>query len=98
MLSRVPELDPSVVLRSGATNLQRTVSQATSGQADVVARVLKVYNDAILQAFLVGLVLACVSIIGAVGIEWRTVKHSSKEQPDTCQHEVASTRGSEELR
>ncbi|RJE18500.1 MFS toxin efflux pump [Aspergillus sclerotialis] len=96
MLSQVPELDPSIVLQAGATNLQRTVTQATSGQADVVARVLKVYNDAILQAFLVGLVLACVSVIGAIGVEWRTVK-DSKEQSDTYQGEVESIRESQEL-
>ena len=96
MLSQVPELDPSIVLQAGATNLQRTVTQATSGQADVVARVLKLYNDAILQAFLVSLVLACVSVISAVGVEWRTVKHS-KEQSDTYQGEVESIRESQEL-
>lgn len=88
MLSQVPELDPSVVLQSGATDLQQTVSQATLGQADVVARVLKVYNDAILQTFVVALALACVSIIGAIGVEWRTVKHSSKGQNVTANDQL----------
>ncbi|OQE01714.1 hypothetical protein PENVUL_c041G08133 [Penicillium vulpinum] len=76
MLARVPELDPSIVLESGATDLQQTVRQATSGQANVVACVLEIYNDAIVQTFVVALVLACVSIIGALGVEWRTVKSS----------------------
>lgn len=80
MLSQVPELDPSVILQSGAANLQQTINQATLGQIDIVARVLKVYNDAILQTFVVALALACVSIVGAVGIEWRTVKRSPKRQ------------------
>jgi len=76
MLARVPELDPSIVLESGATDLQQTIRQATSGQANVVAHVLEIYNDAIVQTFVVALVLACVSIIGALGVEWRTVKSS----------------------
>ena len=80
MLSRVPDLDPSIVLESGATDLQQTVRQATSGQADVEVRVLEIYNDAIVQTFVVALALACVSIIGAFGVEWRTVKGSPKEQ------------------
>jgi hypothetical protein len=80
MLSRVPFLDPSMVLESGATDLQQTVRQATSGQADVVVRILEIYNDAIVQKFVVALALACVSIIGALGVEWRTVKGSPKEQ------------------
>lgn len=78
MLSRVPELDPSVIIQSGAANLQQTVSRTTLGRVDIVARVLKVYNDAILQTFVVALALACVSIVGAVGVEWRTVKRSPK--------------------
>ncbi|KAI9040793.1 MDR family MFS transporter [Aspergillus affinis] len=78
MLARVPELDPSIVLESGATDLQQTVRQATSGQANVVARVLEIYNEAIVQTFVVALVLACVSIIGALGVEWRTVKNSPR--------------------
>lgn len=80
MLAKVPELNPAIVLQSGATDLQQIVRQATSSQADVVARVLGVYNDALVQVFLVALVLACISIIGAVGIEWRTVKNPLKIQ------------------
>lgn len=80
MLARVPELDPAIVLQSGATDLQQTVKQASVNQTGVVARVMGVYNDALVQAFLVALVLACISIIGAVGVEWRTVKGPPKEQ------------------
>lgn len=79
MLARVPGLDPSIVIQSGATNLQQTVRQATSGQANVITRVLKVYNDAIVQTFVVALALACVSIIGALGVEWRSVKRLPRE-------------------
>ncbi|KAB8069154.1 MFS transporter [Aspergillus leporis] len=81
MFAQVPELDPSVVLQSGATDLQQTVRQAALDQADkVVTRVLEIYNEAIVQTFIVALALACVSIIGAVGVEWRSVKSSAKEQ------------------
>lgn len=87
MRARVAELDPSVVLQSGATGLQQTVRQAASGQADkAVARVLEIYNDAIVQTFVVALALACVSIIGAVGVEWRTVKSSPKEEKPEQNH------------
>ena len=74
MLALVPGLVPSIVIQSGATDLQQTVRQVTSGQANVINRVLKVYNDAIVQTFVVALALACVSIIGALGVEWRSVK------------------------
>lgn len=75
MIARVPELDPSIILQAGASHLQRTVSEASlSSDGYLVARVLEVYNDAIVQTFIVALALACVSVIGAVGVEWRTVK------------------------
>ncbi|KAE8421401.1 MFS transporter [Aspergillus pseudocaelatus] len=80
MRAQVPELDPSIVLQSGATDLRRTVTQAISGQADtVVAQVLEIYNNAIVQTFVVALALACVAIIGAMGVEWRSVKDKPKE-------------------
>lgn len=71
---RVPEVNPSAVLQSGATELQQTVDAIVAGRSDVVDRVLRVYNHALVQAFLVALILACVSIIGAVGVEWKSVK------------------------
>lgn len=74
MHERVPDVDPSVILQSGATDLQNAVGQAAPGQADVLALVLDVYNDAIVQAFAVALALACISIIGTLGVEFRTVK------------------------
>lgn len=84
MIARVPELDPSIVLQAGATQLQRTVSQASVHPSDdLVARVLGIYNDAVVQTFVVALALACVSIAGAVGVEWRTVKRSPKDQSPT---------------
>lgn len=78
MRDRVPEIEYSVVLQSGATELQQTVRQMVPDQADIVARVLGVYNDAIVQTFVVALALACISVAGAIGVEWRSVKNKPK--------------------
>ncbi|KAF7590928.1 hypothetical protein BBP40_002234 [Aspergillus hancockii] len=48
---------------------RQAVNQASFGEADAVGRVLEVYNDAIAQTFVVALALACVSIIGILGVE-----------------------------
>ncbi|OAQ75031.1 MFS transporter [Purpureocillium lilacinum] len=74
MREQVPDLDPSVVLQAGATELQATVQDAATGQADIMRRVLNVYNDAIVQTFVLALALAAVSILGSLGVEWRSVK------------------------
>jgi hypothetical protein len=73
--ARVSGIDPSVVLRAGATEVQQTVEQVVLDNADeVVALVLEIYNEAIVQTFVLALALACMSIVGAIGVEWRTVK------------------------
>ncbi|KAF9887398.1 hypothetical protein FE257_010253 [Aspergillus nanangensis] len=80
MLARAPELDPSVVIRAGATELQQTVKLAGLKEADAtLAAILEIYNDAIVQTFVLALVLACISIVGAIGVEWRTVKRSPQK-------------------
>jgi hypothetical protein len=40
--------------------------------------VIEVYNAAITRAFVLGAALAAVAIIGALGIEWISVKEKSK--------------------
>ncbi|KAJ6036332.1 MFS transporter [Penicillium herquei] len=81
MLARVRELDPSVVLSAGATELQQTIKNSGVKEADkVLALVLEIYNDAIVQTFVLALALACISIAGALGVEWRTVKRSPQRQ------------------
>lgn len=78
MIARVPELDPSVVLQAGATELQQSVKQSGIKNAEgVLAVVLEIYNDAIIKTFVLALALACISILGAIGVEWRTVKRTS---------------------
>lgn len=75
VFARVPELDPLIVLQTGATELQQTVKQSGLREADkVLAVILEIYNDAIVQTFVLALALACVSIVGAAGVEWRTVR------------------------
>lgn len=64
----VPDLDPDVILRSGATSLQQSVPPA---QLPLVKRA---YNNAITRAFLVATVMAGLTIIGALAVEWKNIK------------------------
>ena len=69
----VPSLDPSIILKTGATSLRTSV-----GSADLPG-VLTAYNDALVQTFYVSLAMACFSIIGSVGMEWKSVKGKKLE-------------------
>lgn len=71
LLEKVPTLDPSIVLRTGATSLKHAID---ADHADLLPDVLFAYNGALTQTFYVSLALAALSIFGAVGIEWKSVK------------------------
>ncbi|KAF2173022.1 hypothetical protein M409DRAFT_62654 [Zasmidium cellare ATCC 36951] len=76
LISSLPELDPSVVTGvlggSGATDLIRNVQSATGGNETIVQTVLEVYNDALTDSFYVAVALACLTLLPALGVEWKT--------------------------
>ena len=73
LTSSVPSLDPSIVLKTGATSLRHAVAPAD------LSAVLSAYNDALTQTYYVSLAMACFSIVGSVGMEWKSVKGKKLE-------------------
>ena len=69
----VPSLDPATILSTGATSLRNAVDSAT------LPGVLSAYNDALAQTYYVSLAMACFSIAGALGMEWKSVKGKKVE-------------------
>ena len=69
----VPGLDPKVVLATGATAIQQTIA---SDQLDGVTRA---YSDALTTTFIVFVAMGTLSIIGALAVEWRSVKGKKVE-------------------
>lgn len=67
-LSGIPNLDPAVIMNTGATALKSVVDP---GYLD---RVLDAYNDALVSSYKVVVILACLSILGALPMEWKSVK------------------------
>ena len=66
--SIVPDLNPELVLNNGATSLQYVIP------TKFLAHVQLAYNNAITDTFYVGVAMAVVSIIGALLLEWKSVK------------------------
>jgi MFS family permease len=73
LIKQVPDLDPQVVISAGATGLRNVVS------AQDYPAVLLAYNDALIKAFQIGLILSCLSAIGAAAVEWKSVKDKKIE-------------------
>ncbi|RHZ46894.1 MDR family MFS transporter [Aspergillus thermomutatus] len=71
-LAGLPGISPQIIQNSGATQLLDHVP-VEDRAASLVA-----YNDSLRVCFQVGLVMACLAIVGGVAMEWRTVK---KKQP-----------------
>lgn len=76
LIKTVPTLDPSIVINTGATELSRAV---TANDPSQLPGVLSAYNNALDQTYYVSVALACLTIFGAVGIEWKSVKGKKLE-------------------
>ncbi|KAI0142253.1 putative MFS aflatoxin efflux pump [Xylariaceae sp. FL1272] len=69
-LSKIQGFDTSTIQGSGATTISNDIPP------ELKQPILIAYNDALRGAFRVGLVLASLTIIGALGMEWKSVKAS----------------------
>lgn len=68
LANNVPILNPSIVLNTGATSLRNAVG------SDSLEGVLFAYNDALTHTYYVSVAMASLSIVGALGMEWKSVK------------------------
>ncbi len=73
LATNVPILDPSIVLKTGATSLRNAVDPGS------LEGVLVAYNDALTNAYYVSVAMAALSIVGALGMEWKSVKGKKTE-------------------
>lgn len=75
-ISKVPGIDALNLQREGATRI-------TDGLNDATKRlVLLAYNASLRKAFICGLILSCIGYLGAVGMEWKSIKRN-KTKTDT---------------
>ncbi|MCJ1377428.1 hypothetical protein MMC17_000523, partial [Xylographa soralifera] len=68
IIATVPSIDPAFVLATGATSLRTAVPSKD------LAGVLLAYNAALDQIFYIAVAMATLSIVGALGMEWKSVK------------------------
>lgn len=64
----VPDLNPAIVLATGATSLADVIPKK------YLAEVIESYNGAIVDTFYVAVAMAVLSSFGAVFMEWKSVK------------------------
>ncbi|KAK5112973.1 hypothetical protein LTR62_003795 [Meristemomyces frigidus] len=69
----VPDLDPALVLATGATSLKTAIP------AKYLAGVQTAYNSSVIDTFYVATAMAVASLLGAVLLEWKSVKGKKME-------------------
>lgn len=75
-LSGIPGVSPKLIQSIGATEFLNRVP------AEDYAVAQEAYNDSLRKCFQVGLIMACLSVLGALSMEWCSVKKNlpSKER------------------
>ncbi|CAI7647354.1 unnamed protein product [Penicillium viridicatum] len=74
-LSGLPGFNSNIVLSGGVTALLDTMP------VDLRDAVLHSYNDALRKVFQVGMVISCLTILGAATLEWKSIK-KGQPKPD----------------
>lgn len=80
-LASIPGINPAQILSEGATELLQGLAPSA------IAPVLSAYNESLRVVLQVGLVMTCLTLLGALALEWRSVK--SKKPQKTDEHNAA---------
>jgi fucose permease len=81
-LEHIGSLDPKQILQGGATDLTRTVPPALQ------SNVLEAYNSSLTKGtFFAALIVACLAVPAALGMEWRSVKDKRDPERTAVQDE-----------
>ena len=75
----IPDFDASSIVQAGATELRGRVS------AEYLPQVLEAYNQALRIVFRAGLAMACLSVLGALPLKWRSIKPPKKPEADVSE-------------
>jgi hypothetical protein len=89
-LSGVQGLDPQVIINTGATDLRKMVP------ADQVSKVVDAYSHSLTRVFLMSAILGAVMILGALAVEWKSIKKAKGPGPDAEEGKACSADGSQE--
>jgi hypothetical protein len=73
--SALPGVNPHAVLSAGATSFRSVVPPS------VLAAVVAMYEQAVQKTFQAALIISCISVVGAVMIEWKSIKGKKRALP-----------------
>lgn len=83
-LKKIPSVNPQVVQNAGATNLREAVSIQS------LPSVILAYDKALTNSYYLAAAFAAFMIVGALGIEWRSVKEKKDASRNTVSENSAT--------
>lgn len=92
LVDLVHDLSPAEIVNTGATDLRNVVPK------DQLPQVLELYNSALRQTFVVGTAVGSLAILGALLVEWRSVKGKPGPKGDKKASEEKKEASSEEAK
>ncbi|KAF4815149.1 Efflux pump aflT [Colletotrichum tropicale] len=78
LAKQAPQVDANVVVAHGASGLKGLITEKYDAEAALA--VLGAYNEALRSTFLLCIVLCALTVLGALGTEWRSVKEGKAEE------------------
>ena len=90
-LSGIPGIDSQLIQSTGATELFNHIP------IQYHAASLKAYNDSLRVVFQVALIMACLSVLGALGMEWRSVKKNLPSKKPDSERAAEESKGKVDL-
>lgn len=70
---QLPQLDPKVIIEAGATAFRGFID------ATDLPKAVQAYSDTLGKVFYVAVALSCLSIVGSLLVEWKSVKGKKVE-------------------
>ena len=74
---QIPNLDIETVLAAGASGLRDAVHDPAT-----LSQVLNAYDESLRMVFHISVVLSCLAVVGAVGVEWKKSPETKGPPPD----------------
>ena len=87
-LAGISGVNTQLVIATGATKLRTLIPNPADYHA-----ALEVYNSGLTRAFEVSLIVACLAVVGAIGMEWKSVKVKGGKPRDVSEVSGAGRRG-----
>lgn len=81
-LSGLPGVNPNLITTSGATSLLRSVPD------DLRVTVLVAYNESLRVVFKIGLIMACLGVLGSAGLEWKSMHKKPTQKPNEAENDM----------